>query len=209
MTHTMHRRAQNQGDYIIHIRASGGTMPGSGAQITRCLDALLPLQPVAFGSGPTGSTLGTTPEAILAKMRDGVPFHVTFSNEKAFREALRRLHALDTGLCVVVAAPEKLVADICKEEGLELAGVHLDLGIFAPPELLRENPWIGELLSLCGHLRVSPILAQELLEDVRRQKRSPEQAARKLGTVCKCGCFNTDAAAAILAREAAKAAGSN
>ena len=71
------------------------------------------------------------------------------------------------------------------------------------------NPDIASVVSLCGHMRVSPHLVRHLSGKIGEGKISAADAAKKIGRVCKCGCFNTEAAAARLAHLAGEPAGKN
>ena len=52
---------------------------------------------------------------------------------------------------------------------------------------------------MCGHAMVSVNYINELIDEVRRGKTTPEAAAQELFKPCMCGIFNTDRAAKLIA----------
>jgi hypothetical protein len=62
--------------------------------------------------------------------------------------------------------------------------------------------WIKDLVSLCGHMRISPNLAKLLVKKISGREMSPNQAAATLGHSCRCGCFNLTVAEGILVKAA-------
>jgi hypothetical protein len=51
---------------------------------------------------------------------------------------------------------------------------------------------------MCGHGLISQYLVQEVIEDTKSGKKTPEKAAVKIGIPCVCGIYNPDRAVELL-----------
>ena len=54
------------------------------------------------------------------------------------------------------------------------------------------------LSTMCGHGMVSVSLAKKMMDFVKENRRSPEEAANSMARFCSCGIFNTTRAKRIL-----------
>ena len=77
--------------------------------------------------------------------------------------------------------------------------VNLSLGVFGKTEKLPKEP-ILEIASMCGHNMISFGLIQKLVTDIEEGWTMPELAAKKIAAGCRCGVFNWERAARVLAR---------
>jgi hypothetical protein len=84
---------------------------------------------------------------------------------------------------------------MASEIGLNIDSVQIDLGTLGKKNF---DSTTAGILSLCGHMRVSENLVKEMRAKVKSGDIDPETAARKIGKVCRCGCFNTHAASKLL-----------
>ena len=71
------------------------------------------------------------------------------------------------------------------------------LSIRAKPAKLPEDE-ILEITTMCGHGMVSQYLARQTLLDIKRGKRTSQEAAEFLATPCICGVFNPKRAQLLL-----------
>jgi len=51
---------------------------------------------------------------------------------------------------------------------------------------------------MCGHAMVPPNLVKSLVEEIKQETKSPEEAAKELAVHCCCGIFNPTRAAKLL-----------
>jgi len=81
------------------------------------------------------------------------------------------------------------VKKICKEVGLSPHTVNHSLGIHGKTERLP-NENILEIITMCGHMMVSPNLVKEMIKEINEGKITHEEAAKELSKLCECGIFN-------------------
>jgi len=192
MTHTMHRLSGLDGDFVLHVRPHKDERAGSGSLLGEWMKRLLTCQPVNAGSPSVGTLLTLAPEELVRDWPDGAPLHLVFALEENLIAAIRMLQEAGGVFSVSVSVPWETLERLKVEEHLEPAGFQAEL-ISSD----AEEDWLERLLSLCGHLRLSPERARCLCEDIHRGIISPEDAASEFGRSCICGCFNTALAAQL------------
>ena len=60
------------------------------------------------------------------------------------------------------------------------------------------NSQVAMLSTMCGHGMVSASLAKKMIDFVKENRRTPEEAAAVLTRFCSCGVFNPARAKRIL-----------
>jgi|GEM_PF-2227899 len=198
MSHTMHRLSGDGDDFVLHVRPPKNAPAGTGRLMGDLLRKLYAFHPVNAGSPSAGTLLTRQPEMLAAGWPDGAPLHIVFDDETNLTSALSMLRHEDTGFSVSVSVPWETANRLTEKEMFRIAGIQADLA----PLQGSETDWLERLLSLCGHLRLSRNNAKRLCRAIRQGNLLPEEAARALGRVCLCGCFNTTLAARLLAQGA-------
>ncbi len=198
MSHAMHRTISlDRDDFVIHVRsAKGVNRHGSGEKIRTIMKQLLPLDPVAFGNPGDGCTLRDPENSILRNFKDGSNLHITFASADRFVEALQLIQDLDMGLSVCVAGPLEKILDIAKNLNLTPDSMLLDLGPLGTE--LSYSRLTLDIVSLCGHMRVSPLMVDEVRRQIHNGEMSVQEASSLLGRPCRCGCFNSEAAVDLI-----------
>ena len=197
----MHRKAPAGSDYVVHLRSSGAAKIGSGPKIRGVLEKALSIGPVTYGGPAMCSSLSLPGMKIIESVKDGQALHLTFDDQEKFAGAVALIVSMDLNLSLSVSGPLEDVLGVAKRFGLTIAGYQFDLGqTLSPGLLVEEEGWLLDLLSLCGHMRISPNLAKSLVAKIAAGSLSPALAAARLGRPCRCGCFNLTAAEKILAR---------
>jgi len=123
--------------------------------------------------------------------------HVVYANEEDILNTIKEIKVLELGIPIVVAGLFDDVFDICDKVEIKPHTVNLCAGTFGNLELLPEPP-ILELVTMCGHGRVSSNLARDLMDKVRKSDMTPEEAALELGKQCTCNILNPIRAAKII-----------
>lgn len=197
MTHALHRRiSEKVEDYVLMLRSSKGiNRVGAGDKLLRILALIEPLEPVGFGNPADGSTLRTDREAIKKNINDKSNLHIVFKDEESARKAVEIAKEMDTGLSVSLTGPLDKIRSMASELNLNIDSIQIGLGTFGRNDI---DTAVEGILSLCGHMRVSENLIKEMRARVQAGEIDPEAAARTIGSVCLCGCFNTRAAAEFL-----------
>jgi hypothetical protein len=206
----MHRKAQAGTDYVVHLRPSGEAKIGSGPKVRGVLEKALAIGPVTYGGPAMGSSLSLSGSEILENVKDGQALHLTFDHPEKFAQAVGLIASLGLNISLSVSGPLEDVLGVAKRHNLTVAGYQFDLGQILSPGLpaggldAGDDGWLLELVSLCGHMRISPYLAKSLMAKIAAGTLSPAKAAARLGRPCRCGCFNLTAAEKILAKAAQK-----
>ena len=199
MTHALHRKmCEHNDDYVIQVRSSPGfNRKGSGLKLISLIEKFMELDPVAFGNSTDGCTLRDRPDEVVNNINDGSNLHIVFKSEVAAREAVEIAKEMNTGLSVTIAGPLDRIRALAMDQGLKIDSVQIGLGTFgkAPMDEIQAS-----LVTLCGHMRVSPSLIRHMVEKIKDGEIDPETAAGEIGKVCRCGCFNTAAAGNILSQ---------
>jgi len=112
-----------------------------------------------------------------------------YGDKGSFKAALRLLKKEDLGISITVSGLMSEIKEIAEELGLKLHTVNLSLGVFGNKKLLPSEK-ILEMTSMCGHHCVSPNLVKNLVQQVIKNKITPEKAAEELSKPCICGVFN-------------------
>jgi len=200
MSHTVHRRIPDfEEDYVMMLRSSKGiNRDGAGKKLLRLLERIEPLDPVSYGNPADGATLRVSPGHIKQNVNDGSNLHIVFKDTASARKAVEIAGEMDTGLSVSLTGPLGRIRSMAAEMGLRIDSIQIDLGTIGPKKF---DPATEGVLSLCGHMRVSENLIKEMRKKVLSGEVEPETAARKIGRVCLCGCFNPHAAAKLLSQE--------
>ncbi len=187
-------------DFVVHIRPTKDVnRQGAAKQLRTIVKALEPTNPVVLGNPGNGCTFRVPVEDILKQISDNSNLHVTYATAQDAYSAFRILQMLDTGLSVSVAGPLEEIFHMAADLDMSPDSVLLDLGTFgAAPET---EEYVSEIVSLCGHMRISPLLVRDVADRVLSGEATREEAASRIGRICRCGCFNTVAAAGILQDE--------
>jgi predicted transcriptional regulator len=120
-----------------------------------------------------------------------------YNDKNSFKEALKLLKSEDLGISITVSGLISEIKQIAEETGLKIHTVNLSLGVFGDKKLLPPQK-ILEVTTMCGHHCVSPNLVESLIQQVKKNKMTPEEAAEELSRPCICGVFNKSRAAELI-----------
>lgn len=143
----------------------------------------------------------TTPaETILEKIDNKTPMLLgVYTSKDAIQQVVKDIKAADKGISVVVSGLIEDAAEIAEANGLNLHSVQFALGIHGRRDLLPPDH-IREVTTMCGHGLISANLVAHLLQRVKDNKLSVDDAITELGKQCVCGIFNTQKAKFLFER---------
>jgi hypothetical protein len=226
MTNTLHRYSEHyapepppnpapvRDDYIVFAMSSRGLNDDKLVEKYRTfLRLALKHDPVNIGDATKGGIIRPrqdmnptahwrrdnrpSPEQVI----DGIEGHTTvaavFNNYEAMKEFVKELRAANLGVSINVSAPMDEAQRCCREAGITRHSVEYSVGFRGRVDKLPDGTTL-ELSTMCGHGMVSAKFTQKLLEWVRENRRSPEEAARYMARFCTCGVFNTTRAERII-----------
>jgi hypothetical protein len=196
MTHTLHREGVKEGsnDYVILAMVEG-----SDAQkldnLAELFGIILKHKPVNY----TGKALfpNLTEEQLPQLYKRTKIGMAVFDKREALLQALKEIKDRELGVSVVVSGLFSHIKGDCKKLGLPIHTVNYSLGVWGKREKLPD-PKITEITTMCGHGLVSFNLVQSLVKEIRRGKKTLEEAAGVLAQPCVCGVVNTSRAQELL-----------
>lgn len=220
MTHSNHRRGSRdslEGDYVLFLcydklgqdlkrRGSPDVIERYAPKTRTALEICARHNPVGISTtdGVTGESVrymkgwdrGSKVEEIL-NAPDTSLCNAIFVSKEDLGAALKELKEADLGISVVVSGIFDDVFEGCAGMGVGPHTVNMSMGTLGRTDLMPEAP-ILEIVTMCGHSYISPYLVEHMIERVRDDRLSPEQAAVELGAQCTCNFFNVDRAAKLI-----------
>lgn len=203
MTHTLHRvgnRESLQGDYVFLCMPSKDVNHvGSGPKLRRFLELCLKNNCVTLGDCRKGNEFHQlSRENMLDNVEDRAVVTATFKDKQAVIAMIEDLKKEDLGLSVVISGLVDEVGECCSKTGLKMHTVEHSMGRWGKTEKLPPQE-ILEIATMCGHSMISVNFINEMIDEVKKGKTTPEAAAQELFKPCMCGIFNTDRAAKLIA----------
>ncbi len=201
MSHTLHRRGTPEslaGDYVVFaMSAKGFNSKNSSHALKQFLEIVSRYNWVNLGDMKTGGYFLVGKDAIMNGVQDTSIVHGVFASKEDMKNAVKALKEADLGVSVTISGILTEVRDAVMSEGLAPHTVEVSMGIMGRTERLPEDDLL-QITTMCGHGMVSQTLVRQMLIDIKKGKRSSEEAARYLATPCVCGVFNPKRAQQIL-----------
>jgi post-segregation antitoxin (ccd killing protein) len=226
MTNTLHRysdhyafeRIRNpepvQDDYIVFAMASRGINDDNLVEKYRTfLSLALKHKPVNIGDATKGGLIrprqdmnptahwrrehGPDAEQVMAGIDGPTTVAAVFDNYQAMKDFVEELKAADLGISINISAPINEAQRCCRESDISRHSVEYSVGFRGRVDKLPDATTL-QLSTMCGHGMVSANFAKKMLEWVKENRRTPEEAARYMARFCICGVFNIARAERIL-----------
>jgi post-segregation antitoxin (ccd killing protein) len=226
MTNTLHRysdhyafeRIRNpepvQDDYIVFAMASRGINDDNLVEKYRTfLSLALKHKPVNIGDATKGGLIrprqdmnptahwrrehGPDAEQVMAGIDGPTTVAAVFDNYQAMKDFVEELKAADLGISINISAPINEAHRCCRESDISRHSVEYSVGFRGRVDKLPDATTL-QLSTMCGHGMVSANFAKKMLEWVKENRRTPEEAARYMARFCICGVFNIARAERIL-----------
>ena len=189
MTHTLHREGVKEGsnDYVILAMVEGNDSQKLD-NLAELFGIILKHKPINY----TGKALfpNLTDEQLLQLYKRTKIGMAVFDKREALVQALKEIKDRELGISVVVSGLFSHIRVDCRKLGLPMHTVNYSLGVWGKREKLPD-PKITDITTLCGHGLVSLNLVQFLVREIRRGKKTLEEAAGVLAQPCICGVVNT------------------
>lgn len=197
MTHTLHREGiweSDSNDYIILAMVEGNEEEKL-SHLADLFRIVLKHRPINYtGKGLFPDPADEQLPLIYKRIKIGM---AVFDNRNTLLKALQEIKDRELGVSVVVSGLFQHIDQDCQKLGLNMHTVNFSLGVWGKRELLPDSK-VTEITTMCGHGLVSFNLVQALIKEIRRGKKTLEEAAETLSKPCVCGVFNTNRAARLL-----------
>jgi hypothetical protein len=202
MTHTLHRRGDRESlkdDFVvIGCPATGFNKKGSAPKTREFLRICYKHGPINEGDMKTGNIYNTTIEDILDRVTDGTIVQVTYDNREKVVATLKELKEKKPGISVTVSGITDIVQGIMDEVGLgRIHTVEYSLGTWGKTERMPEFE-VLKLTTMCGHAMIANDFVGKMLCDIKRGRRTVEEACLEMAKCCTCGNFNLTRGAKLL-----------
>ncbi len=197
MTHTLHReglKESSSNDYVFLAMVEGNDerKQDNLAEVFRIVLKHKPINHTGKQNFPDLSDEEFV--QIYRRIKIGM---AVFDQREALLDVLREIRDKELGVSVVVSGLFAQIHEDCGRLGLPMHTVNYSLGIWGKKELLPD-PKVSEITTMCGHGLISFNLVQSLLKEIRRGKKTVEEASRILAKPCVCGVFNIRRSAELL-----------
>ena len=228
MTNTLHRYSEHyafaapphpepiRDDYIVFAMASRGINDDNLVEKYRTfLRLALKHQPVNIGDATKGGSIRPRQdlnpsahwrrdhrpdaEQVIAEIEGHTTVAAVFDNYEAMEKFVEELKAADLGISINISAPIDEAKRCCDDAGIARHSVEYSIGFSGRVDKLPEATTL-ELSTMCGHGMLSANFAKKMVEWVKENRRTPEEAARYMARFCSCGVFNIARAERVIKR---------
>jgi len=226
MTNTLHRYSEHyapepppnpapvRDDYIVFAMSSRGANDDNLVEKYRTfLRLALKHNPVNVGDATKGGIIRPRqdmnptahwrrdqrpdPEQVIGEIEGHTTVAAVFDNYDAMQAFVQEVRTADLGISINISAPIDEAQRCCRETGITRHSVEYSLGFRGRLDKLPDATTL-ELSTMCGHGMVSANFSRKMLEWVKENRRSPEEAARYMARFCICGVFNITRAERII-----------
>jgi hypothetical protein len=217
MTNTLHRygRAETlEDDFIVFAMAARGLNDkDSTEKFRRFLEIAICHRPINLGDATKGGLYHPTKQlrplahwfrkderdanALVRAIEEPTVVSAVFDNPDAVVAFLKDVKEADLGLSVNVSSLTGRADELAQSAGITRHSVEYSLGFFGALEKLPDR-WVLQLSTMCGHGMISFDFAKKMMDWVKADRRTPEDASRYMARFCTCGIFNTTRATRIL-----------
>jgi hypothetical protein len=217
MTNTLHRYGSAESfedDYIVFATPSSGRNDaGSVPKLKRFLELALPFRPVNIGDPVHGGALRPCKDlstaanwkrdmtldfrAVIDGIDEPASAVAIFDKQSAAEEFLKVAKEADLGLSINMSGSIEGAEQCCKFAGITRHSVGYSLGFEGKTEKLP-NTQLLALTTMCGHGMISASFAKKMIDWVKEDRRTPQEAVTYMARFCSCGVFNPARAQRIL-----------
>jgi len=226
MTNTLHRYSEHyafepppnpqpvNNDFIVFAMASRGVNDDDLVEKYRTfLRLALTHHPVNIGDATKGGVLRPrqdmnptahwkrdqlpNPEEVIAGIEGHTTVAAVFDNYEDMTAFVADVRTANLGISINISAPIDAAERCCRDTGITRHSVEYSLGFCGRVDRLPDATTL-ELSTMCGHGMLSANFAMKMVDWVKENRRSPEQAARYMARFCICGVFNIKRAEGII-----------
>jgi len=235
VTNTLHRYSDHyaadpapnpepvRDDYVVFAMATRGINDDDLVEKYQAfLRIALRHNPVNIGDATKGGTLRprrdmnpaahwnrrheADPEQVIAGIEGHTTVAAVFDNYQAMTAFVEELKAADLGVSVNISAPMDEAKRCCRETGLIRHSVEYSLGFRGRTDRLPDAATL-ELSTMCGHGMLSADFVRKMVDWVKENRRTPEEAARYMARFCSCGVFNLSRAERLIKQSCSRRGG--
>ncbi len=204
MTHSLHRSGDIESqktDYVWFMYQTKGV---NDVNIKpKALEFIAVAEAVGsenWGDVKTGPKLRYPIEEIKDNLSDKSRIRGIFTKKEQVVEFLRQIKEKDLGMSVIITGVLSEVIPACKEAGVTPHSINYSLGVWGKKDNLPGETTLA-ITTMCGHHMIPPKFVDHVMRQVKKDKLTPEEGAKKLAEFCYCGIFNHIRCADIIKNE--------
>ena len=220
MTNTLHRFGPAKSfvdDYVIIAIPTKGVDNGVDAlpALKRFLEIALEYHPVNLGDALNGGSVRPTRHKwaiqhfvsdrsekpnyrqVLEGMTKPTTFAAIFDKKENAEAFIERIKKEDLGLSINISSSLENAKGCADKAGIPRHSIGYSLGFEGMPDNIP-NRHVVMLSTMCGHGMVSQAFAKKMIDWVKEDRATPEQAIAAMARFCSCGIFNPTRARRIL-----------
>lgn len=201
MTHTLHRKGRLENleqDFVVFtMSAKTVNAKGSAEKMQKFFEILEKYKPLNYGDMKTGNRFNSERETIYNQIKNNSIVHFVYNDPDTVKKILEELKKADLGTSIIVSGVVDKTDQLCRQVGLKMHTVEFSGGIHGQLRLLPEEP-VLEITTMCGHGMVAGNLVKEMAKQVKKGKKTLQEAAVELAKPCQCGIFNPKRAESLL-----------
>jgi hypothetical protein len=202
MTHSLHRRGDRESlkdDFVvIGCPATGVNKKGSAPKTREYLRIAYTHHPINEGDMKTGNIYNTTIEDILDRVTDGTIVQVTYDCRENVVALLKELKEKRPGISITVSGVTDIVQGMMDEAGLgRIHTVEYSMGTWGQTEKLPDFD-VLKITTMCGHAMIANDLVGKMIRDIKRGRKTLDEAGVEMAKCCTCGNLNLTRAKKLL-----------
>ncbi|MFO8089981.1 MAG: hypothetical protein R6U13_09120 [Desulfatiglandaceae bacterium] len=194
MTHSLHRRGDRDSlsrDFVVlGCPATGVNKKGSRPKTQQFLSVCHKHGCVNLGDMKTGNIYTTTMDNILDRVSDGTIVECTFDNKDKVVALIKEFAKNKPGISIIISGITDVVQEIMNEAGLGyIHSLEYSLGTWGQTDRLPDFE-ILELTTMCGHGMIAENLIDKNVRDLKRGRKTLDEAVLDVTKCCTCGNLN-------------------
>lgn len=218
MTNTLHRFGTADSfadDYvIIAIPTKGATKSDPMPALKRFLEIALEYGPVNLGDAMNGGAIrptrhkwwiehfGTRPtapdfQAVIDGITKPTTYAAVFDDKEKAEAFVERIRQEDFGLSINISSSLENAQGCAARAGIPRHSLGYSLGFEGIPDN-APNRHVLMLSTMCGHGMIAQALAKKMIDWVKEDRATPDEAVATLSRFCSCGIFNPSRAKRII-----------
>lgn len=193
MTHSLHRSGDiesQKADYVWFMYQTKGV---NDVDIKpKALEFIAVAEAVGsenWGDVKTGPKLRYPIAEIKENLSDKSRIRGIFTKKEQVVEFLKQIKEKDLGMSVIITGVLSEVIPACKEAGVTPHSINYSLGVWGKKDNLPDETTLA-ITTMCGHHMIPPKFVDHVIRQVKKDKLTPEEGAKKLAEFCYCGIFN-------------------
>jgi hypothetical protein len=182
--------------------------------LKRFLEIALEYGPVNLGDAMNGGALRPTRhkhalqhffkrsskpdfQAVIDGITKPTTYAAVFDDREKAEAFTKRIREQDFGLSINISSSLDNALGCCAAAEISRHSVGYSLGFEGKTDKMP-NSQVLMLSTMCGHGMISHSLAKKMIDFVKENRRTPDEAAATLTRFCSCGVFNPARAKRIL-----------